>query len=77
MPTLNPTYLDNVQSYDLYDKTGFGDVMTLVNDNPTILEERQLHMNVDLVENMLCDSYIMNLNMTPHVIKMRGGNMVV
>ena len=30
--------------------------MTLVNVNPTILEERQLHMHVDRVENMLCDS---------------------
>ena len=31
--------------------------MTLVNDNLTILEESQLHMHVDRVENMLCDSY--------------------
>ena len=34
----NPTYLDNVQSYEIFDKSGFGEVMTLVNDNPTILE---------------------------------------
>ena len=32
--------------------------MTLVNDDPTILEECQLRMHVDRVENMLCDSYI-------------------
>ena len=51
--------------------------MTLFDDNRTILEECQLCMHVNHVENMLCDSYIMNLNMTPHVIKMRGGNMVV
>ena len=31
--------------------------MTLVNDNPTILEECQLRMHVDHLENMLCDSY--------------------
>ena len=31
--------------------------MTLVNVNPTILEECQLCMHVDHVENILCDSY--------------------
>ena len=31
--------------------------MTLVNVNPTILEECPLCMHVDRVENMLCDSY--------------------
>ena len=31
--------------------------MTLVNVNPTILEECELCMHVDRVENMLCDSY--------------------
>ena len=37
--TLDPTYLENVQSYEFFDKSGFGEVMTLVNFNPTILEE--------------------------------------
>ena len=55
--TLDPTYLEYVQSYDIFDKSGSGEVMTLVNDNPTILEECQLRMHVDHVENMLCDSY--------------------
>ena len=32
--------------------------MTLVNVNPTILEEFQLCIHVDLVKNMFCDSYI-------------------
>ena len=36
--TLDPTYLDNVRSYDVFDKSGFGEVITLVNDIPTILE---------------------------------------
>ena len=58
MSTLDPTYLENVQSYGIFDKSGFGEVMTLVNDNPTILEESQLRMHVVRVENMLCDSYI-------------------
>ena len=39
--------------------------MTLVNDNPTILEECQLRMHVDRVENMLCDSYIFEFSYDP------------
>ena len=39
--------------------------MTLVNVNPTILEEYQLHMHVDRVENMLCDSYIVEFSYDP------------
>ena len=42
-------------------KSGFGEVMTLVNDNPTILEECQLCMHVDHEENNLCDSYIVEI----------------
>ena len=56
--TLDPTYLENVQSYEVFDKSGFGEVMTLVNVNPTISEECQLCMDVDHVENILCDRYI-------------------
>ena len=63
--TLDPTYLENVQSYGIFDKSGFGEVMTLVNDNPTILEECQLHMHVDRVENMLCDSYFVEFAYDP------------
>ena len=39
--------------------------MTLVNVNPTILEECQLRMHVDRVENMLCDSYIVEFSYDP------------
>ena len=39
--------------------------MTLVNDNPTILEECQLRMHVDRVENMLCDCYIIEFSYDP------------
>ena len=53
MSTLDPTYLESVQSYEFFDKSGFGEVMTLVNVNPTILEECQLRMHVDRVENIL------------------------
>ena len=51
------TYLESVQSYVIIDKSEFGEVMTLVDVNPTILEECQLCMHVDRVEDMLCDSY--------------------
>ena len=63
--TLDPTYLEYVQSYDIFYKSGFGEVMTLVNVNPTILEECQLRMHVDHVENMLCDSYFVEFAYDP------------
>ena len=63
--TLDPTYLENIQSYEIFDKSGFGEVMTLVNDNPTILEECQLRMHVDRVENMFCDSYFVEFAYDP------------
>jgi hypothetical protein len=46
-------------------ESGLGEVMTLVNVNPTILEECQLCMHVDHVENMLCDSYIVEFEYDP------------
>ena len=45
--------------------SGFGEVMTLVNVNPTILEECQLCMHVDHVENKLCDRYIVEFEYDP------------
>ena len=56
--TLDPTYLENVRSYETFDKSGLGEVMTLFYDNPTILEECQLCMRVDHEEKNLYDSYI-------------------
>ena len=61
----NPTHLENVQSYDFFDKSGLREVMTLFDDNPTILEECQLCMHVDHVEIMLCDSYIVEFEYYP------------
>ena len=58
----DPTISENVQSYEIFDKSGFGEVMTLVNVNPTILEECQLRMHVDRVENMFCDSYFVEFS---------------
>jgi len=63
--TLDPTYLDNFQSCEFLDKSGFGEVMTLVNVNPTILEECQLCMHVDHVENIVCDSYMVEFDYDP------------
>ena len=39
--------------------------MTLVNVNPTILEECQLCMHVDRVENILCDRYFVEFAYDP------------
>ena len=63
--TLEPTYLEYVQSYDIFGKSGFGKVMTLVNVNPTILEQCQLCMHVDHVENMFCDIYFVEFAYDP------------
>ena len=41
--TLDPTYLDFDQSYEICDKSGFGEVVTLVNVNPTISKVSTLH----------------------------------
>src|SRR3989337_2726193 len=46
-------------------ESGFGEVMTLVNDNPTILEECQLCIHVGRVNNMFCDSYIVEFSYDP------------
>ena len=61
----NPTHFESVQSYEFFDKSGLGEVMALFDDNPTILEECQLCMHVDHVENMLCDSYIVEFEYDP------------
>ena len=63
--TLDPTYLDNVQSYEVFDKSGFGEVMTLFYDNPTISEECQLCMHVDHEGKILCDRYIVEFEYDP------------
>ena len=65
MSTFDPTTLDIDQSYETFDKSGFGKVMTLVNVDPTILEECQLRMHVHRVENMCCDSYIVEFSYDP------------
>ena len=51
--------------------------MTLVNVNPTILEECQLCMHVDRVEFFLCDSYFFEFAYDPTCNYYERGNMVV
>ena len=46
-------------------ESGFGEVMTLVNVNPTILEECQLCIHVDRVNNMFCESNIVEFSYDP------------
>ena len=75
--TLDPTYLDNVQSYEVFDKSGFGEVMTLVNDNPTILEDVNFACMWIVLKIFYVISILLNLLMIPHVIIMREENMVV
>ena len=58
-------YLESVQPYEIFDKSGLEEVMTLFDDNPTILEEGQLCMHVDHVENMVCDRYIIEFEYGP------------
>ena len=77
MSTLDPTYLENIQSYEIFDRSGFGEVMTLVNVNPTILEECQLCIHVDRVKICFVIAILLNLLMILHVIIMREENMVV
>jgi hypothetical protein len=61
----NPTYLENVQSYEIFDKSGFGEVMTLVDVNPTILKDYKTFMHKDHEENILYDGYIFEFEYDP------------
>ena len=73
MSTLDPTYLDNVQSYEVFDKSGFGEVMNLVYVIPTILEECQLCMHVYHKKKILYDSYIIEFDYDPTYIYYERG----
>ena len=63
--TLDTTYLDFDQSYEFFDKSGLGEVMTLVDVNPTILEDYKTFMDVDHEEKILCDSYMVEIYYDP------------
>src|SRR3989337_538738 len=61
----NPTYSESVQSYEIFDKCGFGEVMTLVDVNITILEDYKICLHVDHGENILYDRYIVDFDYDP------------
>ena len=61
----DPTTLEFDQFYEIFDKSGLGEVMTSFDDNPTILEECQLCMHGDHEENILYDSYIVEFDYDP------------
>jgi hypothetical protein len=61
----NPTYSESVQSYEFFDKSGFGEVTTLVDVNPTILEDYKTFMHEDHEENISYDSYIVEFDYNP------------
>ena len=65
MSTFDPITLENFQSYEIFDKSGLGEVMTLVNVNSTILEECQLCIHVDHEKKILCESYIVEFDWDP------------
>ena len=46
-------------------ESGFGEVMTLVDVNPTILEDHKTFMHVDCEEKTLYDSYIIEFDYDP------------
>jgi hypothetical protein len=47
------------------DESGFGEVMTLVDVNPTILEDYKTFMHMDHEEKILYDSYIVEFDYDP------------
>jgi hypothetical protein len=61
----DPTTLENYQSYEIFDKSGFGEVITFADDNPTILEDNKKIMHVDHDENILYDSNIVEFDYDP------------
>ena len=70
--------MKSVQSYEFFYESAFGEVVTLVDVNPTILEDYKTFMHVDHEEKILYDSYIVEfLIMILHIIIMREENMVV
>jgi hypothetical protein len=73
----DPTTLENYQSYEFFDKSGSGEVMTLVDVNPTIFKDYNFFMDVDHEENILYVAILLNLIMISHTIIMRETNMVI
>ena len=65
------TTLEIDKSYEFFDKSGFGEVMTLVNVNPTILEEFNFACMWIMSRIFYVIAILSNLIMILHVIIMR------
>ena len=74
--TLDPTYLENIQSYEFFDKSGFGEVMTLVNVNLTIWKSVNFACMWIALRICYVIAILLNLPMILHVIIIREENMV-
>ena len=75
--TLDPTYLENIQSYEFFDKNGFREVMTLFYDNSLFRNSVNFACMWIMKRKFYVIAILLNLNMTPRVIIMRDENMVV
>lgn len=71
------TTLENDQPYEIIDKHGFGEVMTLVDVDPITLEDYKTYMHMVHQDNDLRDSYIIEFYYDLHVTIMRETNMVI
>ena len=65
----DPTILEGVESYNIYE-SGFGEVMTLFNDDSTILEEVPIdYENKVAIYNDYCDDmYAIKNNVTMKLV---------
>ena len=77
LSTLDPTYLENVQSYGIFDKSGFGEVMTLVNVNPLFWKSVNFACMWIVLRICYVIAILLKLLMILHLITMREENMVV
>ena len=73
----DPTYLESVQSYEFFDKSGLGEVMTLFDDIPLFLKSINFTCMWIVLRICYVIGILLNLNMIPHVIILREGNMFV
>ena len=71
------TCLESVQSYEFFDKSGLGEVMTFVNVNPTIWKSVNFACMWIVLKICYVIAILLNFLMILHVIIMREENMVV
>ena len=57
--------MNSVQSCEIFDKSGFGEVKTLVDVNHTIFKDYKTFMHVDKEEKISYDSYIVEFYHDP------------